>query len=60
MPLENLAKVLGPTVSGTTSKLTHGDASRANQHYAEAKKQVEILLALLQLEHVSQTENIVL
>lgn len=51
MPLENLAKVLGPTVSGTTSKLTHGDASRANQHYAEAKKQVEILLALLQLEH---------
>jgi hypothetical protein len=70
MPLENLAKVLGPTVVGTASKLNHlthsprlgivagtsanvGNSGDAYRHYMEANKQVEILLALLRLNHVS-------
>jgi hypothetical protein len=62
MPLDNLAKVLGPTVVGTASKLTHlqqqigGVGSNGvdchSYHYMEASKQVEILYALLNLENV--------
>jgi hypothetical protein len=63
MPLEKLAKVLGPTVVGTASKLSHlmhsprvGIAAGTNTNVGnngEANKQVEILLALLRLNHVS-------
>jgi len=57
MPLENLAKVLGPTVVGTASKLTHlqqqaGGTDCHSHHYMEASKQVEILYALLTLDNV--------
>ena len=50
MSLESLAKVLGPAVVGTALKLAHlaGDPSRAS---VEAAKPVEILLALLKLDH---------
>lgn len=56
MPLENLAKVLGPTVVGTASKLTHlqqqtGGSDCHSYHYMEASKQVEILYALLTLDN---------
>uniref|UniRef100_A0A915N252 Rho-GAP domain-containing protein n=4 Tax=Meloidogyne TaxID=189290 RepID=A0A915N252_MELJA len=56
MPLENLAKVLGPTVVGTASKLTHlqqqaGGTDCHSHHYMEASKQVEILYALLTLDN---------
>ncbi|KAF7626927.1 hypothetical protein Mgra_00009657 [Meloidogyne graminicola] len=56
MPLENLAKVLGPTVVGTDSKLNHlqqpiVDSNCHSYHYLEASKQVEILYALLLLDH---------
>jgi hypothetical protein len=67
MPLENLAKVLGPTVVGTSSKLTHLQPQNntptstkspllgvdAARHFQEAGRQCEILFALLNLEYVS-------
>uniref|UniRef100_A0A914I6T4 Uncharacterized protein n=1 Tax=Globodera rostochiensis TaxID=31243 RepID=A0A914I6T4_GLORO len=59
MPLENLAKVLGPTVVGTTSKLLtlqDKQQQQATAYFMEASRQIQILQALLNLDRAYWTE----
>ena len=56
MPLENLAKVLGPTVvsggGGGVMKFTRITQSEATDQFLDVERYNQILLKLLQLENV--------
>ncbi|KAL3100988.1 hypothetical protein niasHS_001448 [Heterodera schachtii] len=59
MPLTNLAKVLGPTVVGTNSRLLTVQDKHQQQgtaYMTEATNQIQIMQALLSLDHAYWTE----
>ncbi|KAL3118680.1 hypothetical protein niasHT_006508 [Heterodera trifolii] len=59
MPLSNLAKVLGPTVVGTNSRLQTMQDKQQQQgtaYMTEATNQIQIMQALLNMDHAYWTE----